>query len=128
MRWVRSRSRLGACLALFALAFQLAVSFAHVHLDGRGPLSGDSPALLKVAGSTVAPAVRHRGGDEAPAPADDYCAVCALTHLAGTAVAAAPPDLPLPAAFRPLRSAPAASFALIAASHVLFAARAPPSA
>jgi DUF2946 family protein len=135
MRWFRSRSRLGACLALFALAFQLAVSFAHVHLsfahvhlDGGGPLSGHSPALLKVHGSTAAAAVRHRSGDEAPAPADDYCAICALTHLAGTAVAAAPPVLPVPAAFGRLRSSPAAEFALTVASHVLFTARAPPSA
>jgi hypothetical protein len=119
---------LGACLALFALAFQLAVSFAHVHLDGGGPLSGHSPVLLKIDGSTAAPAARHRGGDEAPARADDYCAICALTHLAGTAVAATPPDLPVPAAFARLRSAPAVQFALTAASHVLFAARAPPSA
>jgi hypothetical protein len=115
-------------LALFALAFQLAVSFAHVHLDGGGPLSGHAPALLKVHGSTAAHAVRHRGGDEAPAPADDYCAICALTHLAGTLVAAAPPDLPLPAAFGRSRSRLAVEFALTAASHVLFTARAPPSA
>jgi hypothetical protein len=119
---------LGACLALFALAFQLAVSFAHVHLDGGASHSGQSPALLKVHGSAGAVAVRHRGGDETPAPTDDYCAICALTHLAGSALAATPPDLPLPAAFGRLRSALAVEFALTSASHVLFTARAPPSA
>jgi hypothetical protein len=128
MRWFRSRSRLGSCLALFALAFQLAVSFAHVHLDGRASHSSHSLALLKAYGSAAAAAVHDRGGDQAPAPADDYCAICALTHLAGTVVAAAPPDLPVPAVFARLRSAPAVEFALTAASHVLFAARAPPSA
>jgi hypothetical protein len=30
MHWFRSRSRLGSCLALFVLAFQLAVSIGHV--------------------------------------------------------------------------------------------------
>jgi DUF2946 family protein len=128
MRWFRLRSRLGACLALFALAFQLAMSFAHMHLEAGAPLSRHSPVLLKVDGSAPAAVVRHRGGTEAPVSADDYCAICALTHLAGTVVAAAPPDLPVPAVFARLRSAPAVEFALTAASHVLFAARAPPSA
>ena len=32
MRWFRTRSRWGSCLALVALALQLALSFGHIHL------------------------------------------------------------------------------------------------
>src|SRR5262245_22163548 len=39
MRWFRSNMRLGAWCALFALMTQLALSFAHVHLEDFGPRS-----------------------------------------------------------------------------------------
>jgi hypothetical protein len=45
MGWFRSRSRLGSYLALFALAFQLAVSFGHVHLDHIAPTSALATTL-----------------------------------------------------------------------------------
>jgi len=32
MRWVRGHRRVGACVALFALALQLVLSFGHIHL------------------------------------------------------------------------------------------------
>jgi len=34
MCWFRSNIRFGARLALFALAFQTALTFNHIHLDG----------------------------------------------------------------------------------------------
>jgi hypothetical protein len=126
MHWFRSRSRLGSWLALFALAFQLAVSFAHVHLDGAG--SGHSPALADVHASTGAHSASLPASDEPPALADGYCAVCALIHLAGTVVAAAAPGLPVPALFGGKRSDPPLEIGLTARSHALFAARAPPIA
>src|ERR1700681_2850872 len=98
MRWFRSRSRWGSGLALFALAFQLAVSFAHVHPDRVAPGAGSSSALSGVQASlgqtsTGAETASLPATDQAPAQADDYCAVCALIHLAGTVVAAEPPSL-----------------------------------
>jgi hypothetical protein len=127
MHWFRSHSRLGSWLALLALAFQLAVSFAHVHLDGAG--SGHSPALADVHASTSADNASLGANDEtAPALADGYCAVCALIHLAGTVVAAAAPGLPVPALFGGKRSDPPLEIGLTARSHALFAARAPPTA
>jgi hypothetical protein len=45
MRWFRSRKRSGSYLALFALAFQLAVSFGHVHLERIAPPSVGASAL-----------------------------------------------------------------------------------
>jgi len=37
MRWFRANRLFGGCLALFALAIQLAVSFAHIHPQDLSP-------------------------------------------------------------------------------------------
>jgi hypothetical protein len=126
MHWFRARSSLGSWLALFALAFQLVVSFGHVHLDRAAP--GQLSALSGALATTDAITASPRHGDRSPALADDYCAICALIHLAGTVVAAAPPDLPAPVLFGALRSQPRAEFELTARARALFAARAPPVA
>jgi hypothetical protein len=123
MRWFRSRSRVGSYLALFALAFQLAVSFGHVHLDEIAPRS--------------AAAASTQSGDEVNAPssptgredvADDCCPICTLIHLAGALVPAETPALPLPSMFGHLRLAAAVEFDLAASQTCLFRARAPPIA
>jgi hypothetical protein len=121
MHWFRSRSRFGACLALFALAFQLVVSFAHVHRDGNTPLR---LTIHRSAATHVATQLPT----QTPALADGYCAVCALIQLAGTVIAPQPPALRLPIALDPTQLPPHREFGLTAASHVLFAARAPPIA
>jgi hypothetical protein len=128
MHWFRSRSRRGSCLALVALAFQLAVSFAHVHLDRVTPGAGHTSVLSGVHASTGSYSTSLPASDETPALADDFCAVCALIHLAGTVVAGEPPALPLPAVFGRLRSEAAVEFGLTAPNHSRFAARAPPLA
>jgi hypothetical protein len=112
---------------LFALAFQLAVSFGHVHVDAKG--LGHSPTLADVHASTSADNASLGANDEtAPALADDYCAVCALIHIAGTVVASQAPELPVPAQFGATQSDPPLEIGLTARSHALFAARAPPTA
>ena len=115
-------------MALLALAFQLAVSFAHVHLDHVVPGPGSTLALAGVHAPIGAQAASVPATDQAPAQADDYCAVCALIHLAGTVVAAEPPSLPLPTVFGRTLSAAAVEFGLTAQDHAPFAARAPPIA
>src|SRR5262245_49942839 len=126
MRWFRSRSRVGTYLALFALAFQLAVSFCHVHLDEIAPRSAGAPAFAST-----------QSGDEGNAPsspparedaADDCCPICTLIHLAGALVPAETPALPLPSMFGQLRLAAAVEFNLTASQTALFQARAPPIA
>jgi hypothetical protein len=126
MCWSRSRSRFGSYLALFALAFQLAVSFGHVHLDKIDPLFAGSAAFAST-----------QPGDEVSAPssptgredvADDCCPICTLIHLAGALVPAAMPALPLPSMFGHLRLAAAVEFDLAASQTALFRARAPPIA
>jgi hypothetical protein len=127
MRWFRSRSTLGSWLALFALSVQLALSFGHIHLD-RGAAPGHSSVLLRVHGLPAANTVSQPARDEAPGLADDYCAVCALIHLAGTIVGSEPPVLPLPAAFDRAPSAVVVEFGLTGQHRAPFASRAPPTA
>ena len=125
MNWFRSRSRLGAYLALFALAFQLAVSFGHVHLDHI--------ALPSMGASALAHAQPSADGLNAPSNpagreglADDHCPICTLIHLAGALVPAEMPSLPLPTVVGRLRLEVAAEFDLAASQGALFRARAPP--
>ena len=121
MHWVRSRLGSGSCIALFALAFQLVLTFGHVHLDGLG---GQSSSRIEAATGTATPA-----GNDVPGAADDYCALCALVHLASTLVLAAPAALPPPVVFGQWRRPHVAlRFALPARPPAPFAARAPPLA
>jgi hypothetical protein len=128
MHWFRSRSSLGAWLALFALTAQLVVSFGHVHLDRNASAPEHQSALLGSDTPTSADIASLPASDDAPALADDYCAVCALIHLAGTVVASEPPALPLPVVFGRAQTQSTAEFGLTAQSHAPFAARAPPFA
>lgn len=123
MGWFRSRSKWGSCLALLALALQLALSFGHVHV---GLVSKHSSASI-VAISTDAhkPAGRQ---PHLPAAADHNCPVCALIHLAGTLLPSAPPALALPAISGRLPHEIVAQFDLSATPSAHFQARGPPLA
>jgi DUF2946 family protein len=128
MGWFRWRSRLGAYLALFALAFQLAVSFGHVHLDHIAPTS----ALASTLASKQPPPSNEANAPSSPAGhdglADLLCPICTLINLAGAIVPAETPPLPLPNIFGGLRLEAAVAFDLIASQRALFQARAPPIA
>jgi hypothetical protein len=115
-------------LALFALALQLVVSFAHVHLDRGAPGAGFRSILSGVHSQTGAQTASLPATDQAPAQTDDYCAVCALIHLAGTVVAGEPPSLTLPVTFGRLRLDPAVQFGSRTPAYAPFQARAPPVA
>src|SRR6266481_4895354 len=102
MGWFRSQSRLGAYLALLALAFQLAISFGHVHLDHIAPASVGATAVAGTQASDEdASASSNPTGREDLA--DDLCPICMLIHVAGTLVPTETPPLPLPGIFSPLR-------------------------
>jgi hypothetical protein len=127
MNWFRSRSRWGSYLALFALAFQLALTFGHVHLDRSAPTSADP---FTVASTDAWSDARSRptdpaGRDHRP---DDRCPICTLIHLTGALIPAEPPSLPLPDVFRRLPTEPALAFDFAEPQRALFAARAPPTA
>jgi hypothetical protein len=121
MGFFRSRSRLGAYLALFALAFQLAVSFAHVHLEHARPIAPGARAQVAAEqGSAPSGPSDHEG------LADDLCPICNLIHLAGTLVPAEMPPVPLPQVFGGLRLNPVVAIDVPASHRVVFQARAPP--
>ena len=127
MDWFRSRSKLGAYLALFALALQLALTFGHVHLDRAVPISADRSTVAGADASNAAqvtppdPTDRHDR-------ADDRCPICTLIHLAGALVLAEPPSLPLPDISVRVPSEPPLAFDFPSPQRALFAARAPPTA
>jgi len=127
MRWFRSRKRAGSYLALFALAFQLAVSFGHVHLERIAPPSAGASAL---AGAQTPAADLNAPSNPAGREdlADDCCPICTLIHLAGALVPAEMPLLALPTVVGRLRLELAAEFDLTASHAALFRARAPPIA
>jgi hypothetical protein len=96
MNWFRSRIQSGARLMLFALVFQMAVSFGHMHRDDLGlpplPESDDVRSASQIPGPTAA-------RDHRPA-SDDYCPICASMVLIATAVPSLPPVLIVPEPIR----------------------------
>jgi hypothetical protein len=122
MRWFRSRSKLSSYLALFALAFQLAVSFGHVHLDETAPPSAGAFASTQ---SDVNAPSSPTGREDV---ADDCCPICTLIHLAGALVPAETPSVAPPNVFGQPRLELDAEFDLTASQAALFQARAPPIA
>jgi Protein of unknown function (DUF2946) len=128
MGWFRSRARWGSYLALFALAFQLALSFGHVHLEGVAPVAGHASALFAVHPSSASAAV-DPAGKEMPALADDCCPICTLIHLAGALVPAMAPAVWRLAVFARVPFAAAVEFDLTNPHYYSpLGARAPPLA
>jgi DUF2946 family protein len=127
MGWFRWRSRLGAYLALFALAFQLAISFGHVHLHYIAPTSAVASTL-----ASEQPSTDEANVPSSPAGHDDradyLCPICTLIHLAGAIVPAETPPLPLPSIFGGLGLEVGVAFDLLPSQGALFQARAPPIA
>ena len=129
MRWLRSHIRAGSWSALFALTVQFALSFGHVHVDGTSPRSSLAPRALQFAMQLAATNV-----DSSTVPiqhkpdglADDFCAVCSVTQLAG--VPAMVPDLPVPIGSVHISLNPRAEFAFVSSTPLFFRARAPPYA
>jgi hypothetical protein len=115
MKWVRSNIKLGARVAVFALAVQFALSFGHFHAIA-------TQAAPSIQSTQQLPPPSH-DSDQHP---DDFCAICAVVALASTAVAAAPPALPLPQAVELPRRITDAAFLHLHATRTAFQSRAPP--
>jgi hypothetical protein len=125
MGWVRCHNRVGAWLALAALALQIVLSFGHVHFD-----QAERAALAVAAtahGGTVAQASREAPAQN-PADDDDYCAICASIYLASTSIVALPPQLPAPPPFARVALFYSDIFGVSAPRHAAFRSRAPPAA
>ena len=128
MHWFRSHSRLGSCLALSALALQLALSFGHIHLKD---IARDSSTAIEASidepssdeHSHALPADREHHDHE-----DEYCAIYAINGLLGSAQNTEPPALPLPLFLSGVRHSAGYDARLAQRRHVLSQARAPPIA
>jgi hypothetical protein len=118
MRWYRYHQRVVGILALFALGFQLAVSFAHVHLDGVRQVSGASVAAL----SGRLPA----GMPNSPGAPRDECAICVAIGLLSNALNGEPPAVSLPDFIRFAPLPPVSETRFSVARFYPFRTRAPP--
>jgi hypothetical protein len=114
MGWFRWRRRVGAWLALLALALQIGLSFGHIHHHAVG--HADEIATGEPSGG------EPEHGD------NDYCPIFAMLSLLAGAQTGSGPAMPVPAIF-----ATEAIFAGIktnraAARQTAFRSRAPPLA
>ncbi len=131
MRWFRTRSREVSCLALVALAMQLALSFGHLHLRD---VLGETHSSASIDASTLASLsdeqhTSAQGGDGSHHEhEDEYCAIYAINALIGSAQHAAPPALLVPQRVGRARHTLRYEAPLADLHHVLFQARAPPIA
>jgi hypothetical protein len=120
MGWVRRRARSLSLGALFALALQLGLSFGHVHHD-----SAAAAAVITATALSDAPAPESDPGHDEHR---DTCAICLAATIAGSALAAAAPDLPAPPTFALLRASPPDTADTTDPRRAAFRSRAPPRA
>jgi hypothetical protein len=119
MQWFRAKLNVGARLAIFALALQIAVSFGHMHLgDIRHTVGG-----LSVAETVSAPSASTQQPVSDP---DDYCAICASIYLVASSFLPQAPQLPALFAPRPTSHFDRAAFLRVASRRAPFQSRAPP--
>lgn len=137
MRWFRTRSRRVSCLALLALAMQLALAFGHIHLNEVSHLKdvlGETHSSASIDASALASLSDEQRTSAQPADSshheheDEYCAIYAINALIGSAQHAAPPALLVPQRVGRTRHTLGYEAPLAHLHHVLFQARAPPIA
>lgn len=133
--------KIGARLALAALAVQFVLTFGHVHESAALAAPGLQAASAAVApGNTgIAPdagktakAQQTAADDSQSNPQghhhDDYCAICAVMALAGSLITSQPAILLYPQAYEFLSRTTDAGFSHLAAPHGISQPRAPPPA
>jgi hypothetical protein len=131
MRWFRTRSRQVSCLALLALAMQLALSFGHIHVrevlgETHSAASIEVSALASVSDEQRTSAQGADGSHHEHE--DEYCAIYAINGLIGSAQHAEPPALLMPRCIGRALHTLGYEIPLAELHHTLFQARAPPIA
>lgn len=122
MRWARAKRKYSGGLALFALALQFMLSFAHLHPEDIFSPGGAS-FTLSAQRSQPLPADPH------PSHNDDYCAICATMYLLGSSpIPEAPPLLPLSVVCQRIDRFDHSVATFVALRRRPFQSRAPPSA
>ena len=128
MHWFRSRAKGFSFVALFALSLQLALSFGHLHLNASVTGARQSWKFFTVDDATARIAAVDSASQDAPEHSDDYCAICAVIHLARSLVLSPAPPLLLPGSYAQAQFAPEDAVASAELSRAPFNARAPPTA
>jgi hypothetical protein len=135
VKWIRKHVKLGARLALFALAVQFVLSFGHFHPAQAAPAiqAATSQADFLSAADDVAQNATSPSADKQQPPNQDNhrqpadsCAICAVIAMAHGMLFATPPVLLLPQAIELLQLTTEAGFAHLGAARHAFQSRAPP--
>jgi len=127
MRWIRTNRRHGAWCALLAMAIQIIVSFGHAH----GIEGFRQGALLPQATAGIHKQLTNDPGDPTSKPvrlAFDHCAICEVVNMGASVM---PPDAPTSGVLvdvTQVQFSPHAEAVPSTLGHLLFQARAPPSA
>ena len=91
MRWFRDHIKQGSWLALVALVINFGLVFGHVHGVG-GAVASDGATLVA---AVTSPAGQANQGQPADTHADYLCPICIAAITLGSALAPAPPALPI---------------------------------
>ena len=122
---LRRRLRLGAWLAISALAIQLIAAFAHLHKEDLLPAFPErtiASGLARPSGGTPSPAQ--------PAGHDDHdalCSICANIALAGMLLLPAPPVITFVPTYHAVRLHQHAFVVASSEQRAYFQARGPPA-
>jgi hypothetical protein len=129
MGWFRANRTFGGGLALFALALQFWLSFAHIHPeDIYGPAKLPLSSAAQIA-SSPADATKVRPAERASHHGNDICAICATIYLLNSSPAPQAPQLqPLAVNSQPAEHYLRAPERFVAARRAPFQSRAPPAA
>ena len=122
MHWARAKRTYCGALALFALALQFMLSFAHLHPEDIFGPGAPSFTLSAVERS------QPLSTDPPPSHHDDYCAICATIYLLGSSpIPEAPPLLPLSFVWQRIDRFDHTVAIFVAVRRQPFQSRAPPS-
>jgi hypothetical protein len=125
MRWFRSNRGVVAWVALFALAFQLVLSFGHVH---AGKFNTGSLAFAAAeTGNAAADGPPSSPQKKPIGLAGDFCAICASINLAGTLILPILAIILTPRLFTEILPWSLAASAPASFDHRPFSARGPPT-
>ena len=129
MGWFRANRTFGGGVALFALALQFWLSFAHIHPeDIYGPANVPLSSAAQIA-SPPADAVKLRSAERVSHHRNDICAICATIYLLNSSPAPQTPQLqPLALNSRLADHFIPAAVLFVTARRAPFQSRAPPSA
>jgi hypothetical protein len=129
MGWFRANRTFGGGLALFALALQFWLSFAHIHPeDLYGPAKLPLSSAAQIA-SAPADVTKLRPADRASHHNNDICAICATIYLLNSSPAPQAPQLqPYVLNSKPAKHFIRADAAFVVTRRAPFQSRAPPAA